>query len=178
MPSSSRSRSQVTKQFDRFWQSSGRLRLSTSLWSLKLPMCPLWLIIGTTTTVDDLTVLRTPRGKWKNRGNAAPYGPHGRLSLNSLALMSTDIEESNPFWPSNVHVGVCHWVWRPMCLAPRCVPNKPVEFLSTRLYLADCTGVVQWSELFVSQIDSSIPAKSGCLKVNVVLLTDCPQAMS
>ena len=24
-------------------------------------MCPLWLIIGTTTAVDDLTVLRTPR---------------------------------------------------------------------------------------------------------------------
>ena len=49
-------------------------------------MCPLWLIIGTTTAVDDLTVLRTPRGEWKNRGNSAPYGPHGRLSLNSLNM--------------------------------------------------------------------------------------------
>ena len=87
--------------------------------------------------------------------------------------VSTTIEGSNLFRPPNVHVGVCHWIWRPMCLAPRYVPNKPVEFLSTRSYLADCTGVVQWSELFVSQTDSSMPAKSGCLKVNVVFLTDC-----
>ena len=33
--------------FDRFRQSSGRMRLvSTPLWSLRPPMCPLWLIFG------------------------------------------------------------------------------------------------------------------------------------
>ena len=33
--------------FDRFPQSSGKMRLvSTPLWSLRPPMCPLWLIIG------------------------------------------------------------------------------------------------------------------------------------
>ena len=32
---------------DRFQQSSGRRRLvSAPLWSLRYPMCPLWLIIG------------------------------------------------------------------------------------------------------------------------------------
>ena len=59
--------------------------------------------------------------------------------------MSTDIEGSNLFWPSNVYVGVCHWVWLPMCLAPRCVPNKLVEFLLTLSYLVYCTDVAQWS---------------------------------
>ena len=59
--------------------------------------------------------------------------------------VSTTIEGSNLSRPPNVHVGVCHWVWRPMCLAPRCVPNKPVEFPSTRSYLVDFTGVAQWS---------------------------------
>ena len=87
--------------------------------------------------------------------------------------VSTTMGGSNLFRPPNVHVGVCHWIWGPMCLAPRYVPNKPFEFLSTRSYLADCIGVVQWSELFVSQTDSSMPAKSGCLTFNVVFLTDC-----
>ena len=33
--------------FDRFPQSSGKMRLvSVPLWSLRPPMCPLWLIIG------------------------------------------------------------------------------------------------------------------------------------
>ena len=59
--------------------------------------------------------------------------------------MSTAIEGSNLFRQPNVHVGVCHWVWRPMSLAPRCVPNKLVEFPITRPYLVDCTGVAQWS---------------------------------
>ena len=59
--------------------------------------------------------------------------------------VSTAIEGSNLFRPPNVHVGVCHWVWRPICSAPRCVPNKPVEFPSTRSYLVDCTGVAQRS---------------------------------
>ena len=59
--------------------------------------------------------------------------------------VSTTIEAFNLFRPPNVHVDVCHWVWRPVCLAPRCVPNRPVEFPSTRSYLVDCTGVAQWS---------------------------------
>ena len=59
--------------------------------------------------------------------------------------VSIAIAGSNLFRPPNVHVGVCHWVWRPMCLAPRCVPNKPVEFPSTRPYLVDFTDVAQWS---------------------------------
>ena len=48
-----------------------------------------------------------------------------------------------------------------MCLAPRCVPNKPVEFLSTRVCLVDCTGVAQWSDLFVSQIECKRQKFSG-----------------
>ena len=59
--------------------------------------------------------------------------------------VSITIEGSNLFWPSNVDVGVCHLVWRPMCLALRCVPNKLVEFLLTRQYLVDFIGVAQWS---------------------------------
>ena len=38
----------------------------------------------TTAAVDDLTVLRTPRGEWKICGNFSAF--FGRLSLNSLAL--------------------------------------------------------------------------------------------
>ena len=46
------------------------------------------LLIGmqrpvTTTAVDDSTVLRTPRGEWKNCGNSLPFG---QLSLNSLSV--------------------------------------------------------------------------------------------
>ena len=59
--------------------------------------------------------------------------------------VSITIEGSNLFWPPNVDVGVCHWVWLPMCLASRCVLNKPVDFPSTRPYLVDYTGVAQWS---------------------------------
>ena len=33
-------------------------------------------------------------------------------------------------------------------MVPRCVLNKPVEFLSTRRYLVDCTGVVVWEQRF------------------------------
>ena len=40
--------------FDRFPQSSGRMRLvSTPLWSLRPPMCPLWLIIGKAALKDE-----------------------------------------------------------------------------------------------------------------------------
>ena len=67
--------------------------------------------------------------------------------------VSTAIEGSNLFRPPKVHVGVCHWVWRPMCLASRCVPNKPVEFPSTRPYLVDGIGVAQWrSALMVKSV--------------------------
>ena len=59
--------------------------------------------------------------------------------------VSTATGASNLFRPPNVHVGVCHWVWRPMYLTPHCVPNRPVEFSSTRSYLVDCSGVAQWS---------------------------------
>ena len=41
---------------------------------------------ATTTAVVGSTVLRTPRGEWKYRGNSVPYGPYGRLSLNSLNM--------------------------------------------------------------------------------------------
>ena len=59
--------------------------------------------------------------------------------------VSTAIEAFNLFRPPNVHVDVCHYVWRPMCSTPRCVPNRPVEFPSTHSYLVDCIGVPQWS---------------------------------
>ena len=59
--------------------------------------------------------------------------------------VSTAIEAFNLFRPPNVHVDVCHWVWRPMCLTPHCVSNRPVEFPATRSFLIDCTGVAQWS---------------------------------
>ena len=40
--------------FDRFPQSLGRMRLvSTPLWSLRYPMCPLWLIIGKAALRDE-----------------------------------------------------------------------------------------------------------------------------
>ena len=38
---------------------------------------------ATTAAVDDSTVLRTPRGKWKNCGHSLPFG---RLSLNSPSV--------------------------------------------------------------------------------------------
>ena len=41
---------------------------------------------ATTIAVVGSTVLRTPRGEWKYRGNSAPYGPYGRLSLNSMKI--------------------------------------------------------------------------------------------
>ena len=41
---------------------------------------------ATTIAVVGSTVLRTPRGEWKYRGNSAPCGPYGRLSLNSLKI--------------------------------------------------------------------------------------------
>ena len=44
-----------------------------------------------TTAVVRLTVLRTPRGEWKYRGNSAPYGPYGRFSLNSLKPFDIEI---------------------------------------------------------------------------------------
>ena len=44
--------------FDRFPQSSGRMRfVSTPLWSLRSPRCPLWLII-------DKSAQREMRAKW------------------------------------------------------------------------------------------------------------------
>ena len=64
--------------------------------------------------------------------------------------VSTAIEAFNLLRPPNVHVDVCHWVWRPTCLTPRCVPNRPVEFPSTRSHLVDCTGVAQWSSALES----------------------------
>ena len=40
--------------FDRFPQSSGRMRfVSTPLWSLRYPMCPLWLITGKAAQRDE-----------------------------------------------------------------------------------------------------------------------------
>ena len=41
---------------------------------------------ATTIAVVGSTVLRTPREERKYRGNSAPYGPYGRLSLNSLKI--------------------------------------------------------------------------------------------
>ena len=56
---------------------------------------------ATTVAVVGLTVLRAPRGEWKNRGNSAPYGPYGRLSLNSLN-MSVRLQFAEP----NLHVNL------------------------------------------------------------------------
>ena len=41
---------------------------------------------ATALAVVGLTVLRTPREEWKYCGNSDPYGPYGRLSLNSLNM--------------------------------------------------------------------------------------------
>ena len=46
---------------------------------------------ATTTAVVGSTVLRMPRGKWKYRGNSAPYGPYGRFSKNSLKPFDIEI---------------------------------------------------------------------------------------
>ena len=43
---------------------------------------------ATTAAVVDLTVLRTPRGEWKIRGNSLPFG---RLSLNSLSVCTIPV---------------------------------------------------------------------------------------
>ena len=56
---------------------------------------------ATTIAVVGSTVLRTPREEWKYRGNSAPYGPHGRLSLNSLN-MSVRLQFAEP----NLHVNL------------------------------------------------------------------------
>ena len=56
---------------------------------------------ATTIAVVGLTVLRTPRGEWKYRGNSSPYGPYGRLSLNSLN-MSVRLQFAEP----NLHVNL------------------------------------------------------------------------
>ena len=56
---------------------------------------------ATTIAVVGSTVLRTPRGEWKYRGNSALYGPYGRLSLNSLN-MSVRLQFAEP----NLHVNL------------------------------------------------------------------------
>ena len=56
---------------------------------------------ATTIAVVGSTVLRTPRGEWKHRGNSALYGPYGRLSLNSLN-MSVRLQFAEP----NLHVNL------------------------------------------------------------------------
>ena len=56
---------------------------------------------ATTIAVVGLTVLRTPRVEWKYRGNSAPYGPSGRLSVNSLN-MSVRLQSAEP----NLHVNL------------------------------------------------------------------------
>ena len=58
---------------------------------------------ATTAVIVNLTVLRTPRGEWKLRGN---YLPFGRLSLNSLSVCTIPVRGE-----PNLHVDLparCH----------------------------------------------------------------------
>ena len=66
--------------------------------------------------------------------------------------MSIAIEAFNFFSDRTYTLASATGSGAPICLVPRCVPHKPVEFLSTRLYLVDCTGVVDWSSALKVQV--------------------------